>query len=54
MSDAVSDTHALIWYLEDSPRLSAAANKLFEQCDLSLPLISRDSKISVSNVNTIW
>ncbi len=23
MSDAVTDTHALIWYLEDSPRLSS-------------------------------
>ena len=33
MSDAVTDTHALIWYLEDSPRLSAAANQTFEQCD---------------------
>lgn len=133
MSDAVTDTHALIWYLEDSPRLSVAANQLFEQCDrgeiiiyvpticlvemiylqekgrisselktqldqelitgntgmvlfdltigvvealasiprdsvpdlpdriiaatalhLGLPLISRDSKISVSDVNTIW
>ncbi|MBR8835852.1 MAG: type II toxin-antitoxin system VapC family toxin [Stigonema ocellatum SAG 48.90 = DSM 106950] len=33
MSDVVTDTHALIWYLEDSPRLSRAANKAFEQCD---------------------
>ena len=33
MSDAVTDTHALIWYLEDSPRLSSAANQTFEQCD---------------------
>jgi PIN domain nuclease of toxin-antitoxin system len=29
----VKDTHALIWYLEDSPRLSLAANQTFEQCD---------------------
>jgi PIN domain nuclease of toxin-antitoxin system len=33
MSDVVTDTHALIWYLEDSPRLSRAANKAFKQCD---------------------
>ncbi|MGL6345057.1 MAG: type II toxin-antitoxin system VapC family toxin [Waterburya sp.] len=33
MSDVVTDTHALIWYLEDSPRLSVAANQLFTQCD---------------------
>lgn len=33
MSDAVTDTHALIWYLEDSPRLSRAANQVFDQCD---------------------
>ena len=33
MSDVVTDTHALIWYLEDSPRLSIAANRLFHRCD---------------------
>ena len=33
MSDVVTDTHALIWYLEDSPRLSAAADRVFKQCD---------------------
>ena len=33
MSNAVTDTHALIWYLEDSPRLSSVANQAFEQCD---------------------
>ena len=33
MSNIVTDTHALIWYLEDSRRLSAAANDIFEQCD---------------------
>jgi PIN domain nuclease of toxin-antitoxin system len=33
MSDVVTDTHALIWYLEDSPRLSVAANQLFDRCD---------------------
>lgn len=33
MSDLVTDTHALIWYLEDSSNLSTAANQAFEQCD---------------------
>ncbi|BAY84204.1 PilT protein domain protein [Calothrix parasitica NIES-267] len=33
MSDAVTDTHALIWYLEDSSRLSTAANEVFNKCD---------------------
>lgn len=33
MSDVVTDTHALIWYLEDSPRLSVAANQLFDRCE---------------------
>jgi PIN domain nuclease of toxin-antitoxin system len=33
MSDAVTDTHGLIWYLEDSPRLSPAARDIFDACD---------------------
>jgi hypothetical protein len=33
MTDVVTDTHALIWYLEDSPRLSQAANQVFDQLD---------------------
>ena len=33
MSNAVTDTHALIWYLEDSSRLSTAANEVFNKCD---------------------
>jgi len=33
MSDLVTDTHALIWYLEDSQNLSVAANKAFDKCD---------------------
>jgi PIN domain nuclease of toxin-antitoxin system len=32
MTGAVADTHALIWYLLDSPRLSAAALAQFESC----------------------
>ena len=33
MPDYVTDTHGLIWYLEDSPRLGAQARKCFEACD---------------------
>lgn len=33
MSDLVTDTHALIWYLEDSPNLSVPANEAFDKCD---------------------
>src|SRR5438128_5208691 len=33
MPDVVTDTHALIWYLEDDPRLGSAANQAFEACD---------------------
>jgi PIN domain nuclease of toxin-antitoxin system len=32
MIGAVADTHALIWYLLDSPRLSAPALAQFEAC----------------------
>jgi len=32
MIGAVADTHALIWYLLDSPRLSAPASAQFEAC----------------------
>ena len=33
MPNVVTDTHALIWYLQDSPRLGAAARAAFEACD---------------------
>lgn len=33
MPDVVTDTHGLIWYLEDSPRLGPAARSAFEACD---------------------
>jgi PIN domain nuclease of toxin-antitoxin system len=33
MSNLVTDTHALIWYLEDSPNLSIAANEAFDKCE---------------------
>jgi PIN domain nuclease of toxin-antitoxin system len=33
VNGAVTDTHALIWYLEDSPKLSTSANQIFDRCD---------------------
>ena len=33
MPDAVADTHALIWYLQDDKRLSVAAARLFADCE---------------------
>ena len=31
--DAVTDTHSLIWYLEDDPRLGQNASQVFDECD---------------------
>jgi PIN domain nuclease of toxin-antitoxin system len=39
MSDAVTDTHGLIWYLEDSPRLSSDARDVFLAADRGEVLI---------------
>jgi PIN domain nuclease of toxin-antitoxin system len=33
MLDAVTDTHGLIWYLENSPRLGSDARAAFDACD---------------------
>ena len=33
MPDYVTDTHSLIWYLEDSPRLGPRAKVTFDACD---------------------
>lgn len=33
MPDFVTDTHALIWYLEDSPRLGPGARECFNACE---------------------
>jgi PIN domain nuclease of toxin-antitoxin system len=33
MLGAVTDTRALIWYLENSPRLSPVASEVFTACD---------------------
>lgn len=39
MSDYVTDTHGLIWYLEDSPRLGKEAKAAFDACDQGEALI---------------
>lgn len=39
MPDFVTDTHGLIWYLEDSPRLGPAAGAAFDACDQGLGVI---------------
>jgi PIN domain nuclease of toxin-antitoxin system len=39
MTDAVTDTHGLIWYLENNPHLSDAASKLFDACDQGQSII---------------
>ena len=33
MPGAVTDTHALIWYLENDPRLGPDASRVFDDCD---------------------
>jgi PIN domain nuclease of toxin-antitoxin system len=33
MPDAVTDTHALIWYLQDDARLSSLASHYFDDCE---------------------
>lgn len=33
MPNAVTDTHGLIWYLEDSPLLGAEASRTFDACE---------------------
>ena len=35
MPGAVADTHAVVWYLLDSPRLSAPASAQFEKCRMA-------------------
>lgn len=55
MLQAVADTHAVIWYLYDDRRLSAAARATFEEAvRAGLPLISRDRQITLSGLPIIW
>ncbi|MBN1584681.1 MAG: type II toxin-antitoxin system VapC family toxin [Anaerolineae bacterium] len=47
MIGAVADTHALIWYLLDSPRLSAPALEWFEKCRLE------GTRVGVSSISIV-
>jgi PIN domain nuclease of toxin-antitoxin system len=40
MMHYVADTHSLIWYLEDSPRLIITARECFDACDRGQAIIS--------------
>jgi len=37
--DAVTDTHSLIWYLEDDPRLGQNTSQVFDECDAGQAVI---------------
>jgi len=39
MPDAVTDTHSLIWYLEDDPQLGVNASRVFDDCDRGAAVI---------------
>src|SRR5947209_5373821 len=47
MITAVADTHAIIWYLTDDPRLSANANRAMETAD------KNGNQIAVSSITLI-
>ena len=47
MVGAVADTHALIWYLLDSPRLSAPALAQFEACRMA------GAQVGVSSISIV-
>jgi PIN domain nuclease of toxin-antitoxin system len=62
MRAIVADTHAAVWYLTNSPRLSSAAAKALDEASAAgdpiliagAALVSRDGKIRASQVQTIW
>ena len=35
----VADTHALLWWFTDSPRISATVSEIFEQCERGVNII---------------
>jgi PIN domain nuclease of toxin-antitoxin system len=47
MPGAIADTHALIWYLLDSPRLSASASAQFEACRTT------GARVGVSSISIV-
>lgn len=39
MPNAVTDTHALIWYLENDLRLGVIASQIYDECDLGQAIV---------------
>jgi PIN domain nuclease of toxin-antitoxin system len=39
MPNVVTDTHGLIWYLENDPRLGADASRIYDECDRGLAIV---------------
>ncbi len=64
MSALVVDTHALVWYIANDARLSQTAAAVIDDHDasiiaatakaLGLPLVTRDTRLVASEVETIW
>jgi hypothetical protein len=55
MPNAVTDTHALIWYLQDDARLSPVAAQYFDSCEhdggrIRVPSICNVGNHSIKNV----
>jgi hypothetical protein len=48
MPGAVADTHAVVWYLLDSPQLSAPASAQFEKCRLAGATMYSSTRIARS------
>ena len=47
MVGVVADTHALIWYLLDSPRLSETASAQFEEC------LATGTRVGISSISIV-
>lgn len=47
------DTHTFLWFIEDSPKLSAEAKRLLES-KACLPIVSIDNKFDAYSVKRLW
>ena len=60
----IADTHTVFWYLADEPQLSDTARAFIKNAAgvgdaataiyFKVPIISKDSKIQLSDLKTIW
>ena len=63
----IADTHALLWWFTDSPKISQKASEIFEKCEageniiastakyLKVPIITKDKALqALKTVKTIW